>query len=1057
MQEFKEKTSESENLQQSEQIRAYHLLTDKYDSIYYCDIEKDECINICKDKSEEAAFEKTSAMLNQYALSVVSEDKSIIFTLAQNLRAVLEENEGKYKAAFRRYNDNGEIRYFEISITEDKNDSNKAVIAFKNIHKSGMLRRRQKEIIAGFASEYVRLFLVNLDDDSYAEYVNFENTDELNGIFEERSCFSDAMKKYLEQFVHPDDKDRMYSYLDYDFVKSILNKKRNDRILYRRNCGGEWKWFEQNIIKIEDYGDVHEIVIGFAMRDEEIQRELSQKTKLKQNLEIIEALAADYSSVYLIDIEKDKVEPYTMNSETKHKMSEVFSKSSNYTEAFESYVNHFVYEPDRKMMIDSGDKANIISRLSQSQSFSVVYRGMQNGEIVFCEMKYVKTGNKDDIKDVALGFAYKDEEIMRQYLNERLYSEYISAFMVNLREDKYRIYKQPETTFAMNRRDRIWSQAMASFASECDPEYYELIKNIGTPEFLRQELADVDRREYLYRNRFSSNPWRRAVVMVLDREDGVPCDIIVTFTEIDDYQAKIEDQKRQLELQRQQLEQALSLAQSANRAKTTFLNNMSHDIRTPMNAIIGFTELASRHIDNPEQVQDFLSKISKSSEHLLSLINDVLDMSRIESGKMQIEVNDENLSDIIHGLSSIIAADVRKKNIDFTIDISEVSDENIVCDKLRLNQVLLNILSNAVKFTPDSGKVMMKISEKASDKKDTAIFEFIIKDTGIGMSREFIKKVYDPFTRVKSSTISGIQGTGLGMTITKNIVEMMHGDIDVESEEGKGTTVTVNLEFPIKETENVNDTFRGIKTLVDIKDEEFETYISNMLGKMGMCVSLYKGEITPQYMPDVIILENASDDIEQIANISGKDIPIIAIISDSMSYKDNEGETSNIKAFLNKPVFKLDIIEALSKCVGKNISAMVHEEEMYKEIFSGKKVLLVEDNELNREIANDILIENGFEVTNAVNGLDALQKIKNATEGQFDIVLMDVQMPVMDGYEATKEIRALNTKISTIPIIAMTANAFEEDRQNAFHAGMNDHIAKPIDIKKLNDTLKKYI
>ncbi len=536
----------------------------------------------------------------------------------------------------------------------------------------------------------------------------------------------------------------------------------------------------------------------------------------------------------------------------------------------------------------------------------------------------------------------------------------------------------------------------------------------------------------------------------------------------------IEKQNKQLADQHEALENALALAQSANRAKTTFLNNMSHDIRTPMNAIIGYTGLAVTHIYNKELVQDYLSKISQSSEHLLSLINDVLDMSRIESGKMNLEEKEENLSNILHTLRNIVQADIHNKELEFFID-TDVDNEYIVCDKLRLNQVLLNILSNSIKYTHTGGTVSLRMKQKGVNESGYGMYEIRIKDNGMGMSEEYLKHIFEPFTRVKSSTVSGIQGTGLGMAITKNIVDMMCGHIEIESEEGKGTEVILKFEFKLADEKNdpVNIAeLEGLRGLVVDDDTSACMSISKMLRNIGMrsewCASgreavirteeamqigdFFKVYIIDWQMPDM----NGVEVARRIRRIAGEDAPIILLTAYDWSDIEEEARQAGVAAFISKPMFMSDLHNVLLKCCSTGEQFEEPEQEEYN--FAGKKVLLVEDNEINREIAIAILEEDGFVIDTAEDGSIAVEKMKLAQPGQYDFVLMDVQMPIMDGYEATRRIRALtNPEVSNIPIIAMTANAFEEDRQAALNSGMNDHIPKPIDVKLLKETIARYV
>ena len=400
-----------------------------------------------------------------------------------------------------------------------------------------------------------------------------------------------------------------------------------------------------------------------------------------------------------------------------------------------------------------------------------------------------------------------------------------------------------------------------------------------------------------------------------------------------------QEYRKSLEQKNVALQLAVQRETKANLAKREFLFNMSHDIRTPMNAIIGFTALAQTHIDDRGQVEDYLKKISVSSQHLLSLINDVLDMSRIESGKVTLEAKPVHLPELVHELRDIVQAVVSEKDLSLTLDTVGVENEDVIADPLRLEQILINVLANAVKFTPDGGQISLWIVQKDTAPAGYADFEFHIKDNGIGMSEEFQKHIFEQFARERTSTVSKIQGTGLGMAITKSLVDMMGGRITVKSEQGKGSEFTISLRFPIGEA---------------------------------------KTEQTP-------------------------------------------------------PAAKASA-------------------------FTGKKLLVVEDNELNLEIASTLLKEAGFEVDTAENGKIAVEKVEAASADRYDLILMDIQMPEMDGYEATRRIRALpDTKKAALPIVAMTANAFEDDRKNALRAGMNGHIAKPLDIQKLFQVLSELL
>ncbi|MCI8937326.1 MAG: response regulator [Lachnospiraceae bacterium] len=611
--------------------------------------------------------------------------------------------------------------------------------------------------------------------------------------------------------------------------------------------------------------------------------------------------------------------------------------------------------------------------------------------------------------------------------------------------------------------DRIESWADLLYEEDKEwvlKEYWDTVK-----DYTGEKTYDV---EYRLLTRHAGVRWFHAAGRLSRREDGSPITFVGLFVDIDD-EKKMEERLRK---QKVDLEDALAAAQHANRAKTVFLNNMSHDIRTPMNAIIGFTSLAATHLDNKEQVQDYLSKITTSSNHLLSLINDVLDMSRIESGKVKIEEKETSLPEVMHDLKTIVQSDIASKQLDFYIDTADVVNENILCDKLRLNQILLNLLSNAMKFTKPGGIVSVRILQKEYAPAGWAAYEFQVKDTGIGMSKEFLAHVFEPFERESTSTISGIQGTGLGMAITKNIVDMMGGKISVVSEEGKGTIFTVALKFRTCSgtvRQEVVPELKGLRALV--ADDDFNTCssVTRMLSIIGMrpdwttsgkeAVLRVKmaGEQNDEYaayiidwlMPDM----NGIEVVRRIRGIIGDEKPIIILTAYDWSDIEEEARKAGVTAFCSKPIFLSELREILESPFTVNKQ---EDTESENEIFfNGKKILLVEDNEINQEIAVEILKEMGFIMDVAGDGSIAVDKVKSADYGQYDLILMDIQMPIMDGYEAARQIRALEDPIlANIPIIAMTANAFEEDRKAAFDAGMNAHIAKPIDTQKLMELLK---
>ena len=524
----------------------------------------------------------------------------------------------------------------------------------------------------------------------------------------------------------------------------------------------------------------------------------------------------------------------------------------------------------------------------------------------------------------------------------------------------------------------------------------------------------------------------------------------------------------------QALSDAVAAAQSASRAKSDFLTNMSHDIRTPMNAIIGFTTLAVTNIDDTERVRDYLTKTLASSRHLLSLINDILDMSRIESGRLHLEESEVSLSEVLHDIKTIVGGQVHAKQLELYMDALDVTDEDVCCDRTRLEQILLNLLSNAVKFTPAGGTVSVRVRQLAGTQHGCAQYEFRVRDTGIGMSAAFAKRIFEPFERERTSTVSRIQGTGLGMAITRNIVDMMGGTIEVQTEQGRGTEFIIRLPLRLqtgRRREERIEELAGLKALV--VDDDFNTCdsVTKLLTRVGMRAewtlsgreavlrarqSIELGDPCRAYIIDWRLPDMNGIEVTRRIRSLNDDTPIIILTAYDWSDIEAEARAAGVTAFCSKPMFLSDLRDALLTATGHAPKAA--EPDVLPEAqadFHGRRVLLVEDNELNREIAVEILHEYGFLVDTAENGAIAVDKVRSSPADRYDLVLMDIQMPVMDGYTATQRIRALNDPArAAVPIVAMTANVFEEERKRAFDCGMNAFLSKPLVIDALIAVLR---
>lgn len=538
----------------------------------------------------------------------------------------------------------------------------------------------------------------------------------------------------------------------------------------------------------------------------------------------------------------------------------------------------------------------------------------------------------------------------------------------------------------------------------------------------------------------------------------------------------LSDQTKTL-LHQQALSDALQNAHAASAAKSNFLSHMSHEIRTPMNAIIGMTTIAISRLDDRSRVEDCLGKIAESSRHLLGLINDVLDMSKIESGKLSINHEPFNFRNSIQNITNLIRPQAQARQLDFDIVLIKVDAEELCGDSLRLNQILLNILSNALKFTPPGGSVRLEVQQLVK-KHNSVRFRFSISDTGIGMSQEFLRHLYQPFEQASVSTTTRYGGTGLGMSITSNLVSLMGGVISVKSREGEGTTFTVELPFGLNEraTEEKYDSLPSLKVLIVDDDHGSCEHASLLLEKMGLRP---RWTLSGQEAIDIVKEARAAGDPYEVCFIDwkmpdmdgaetarhiredvGDDMLIIIISAYDWGPIEKEARAAGVNAFIAKPFFSSTLYNVLLSSTRKLRDASVRQvpsaESEYD--FSGKRVLLVEDNELNREIGQEFLTMVKASVEHAENGRVAVDKFVASAPGYYDLILMDVQMPVMNGYEATRTIRASNhPDARDIPILAMTADAFSEDVAAAVAAGMNGHLAKPVNINDLYRLMDKHL
>lgn len=524
--------------------------------------------------------------------------------------------------------------------------------------------------------------------------------------------------------------------------------------------------------------------------------------------------------------------------------------------------------------------------------------------------------------------------------------------------------------------------------------------------------------------------------------------------------------------QLKELADAKQAAEEANKSKSEFLSNMSHDIRTPMNAIVGMTTIALTNIDNKERVRDCLKKIVLSSKHLLGLINDVLDMSKIESGKMTLSVELVSLREIMDSIVSIVQPQIKAKQQKFNVFIYDITSENVLCDSVRLNQILLNLLSNAIKFTPDGGSIEVSLHEKESPKGDDYVRILLqVKDTGIGMSEDFQAHIFDSFTREDTKRVQKTEGTGLGMAITKYIVDAMKGEIEVKSTQGVGTEFNVTLDFERTADQEEDMILPDFTMLVVDDDKQLCESTAASLNSIGIRAEwTLDGESAVRMVTQhhaihndyhIILLDWKLPGMDGIATAKmlrkqlGNDVPILLISAYDCSEIEDEARKAGISGFLSKPLFRSTLYYGLKPYVDSSVGSTTPEKDIVN--FTDKRILLAEDNELNWEIANELLQDIGLELDRAENGQVCADMFSKSAVGYYDAILMDIRMPVKNGYEATEIIRNMDRPdAASIPIIAMTADAFSEDVKKCLDYGMNAHMSKPIDIREVSRILSRY-
>ena len=1038
---------------------------------------------------------------------VLEEDRYLFDAICsvENVRELLRDKQAYY-FNYRVFRNNKE-EYYQCQIVKPDNERNEFAVAFKNIDAEKRLELVQQKKIKD-ALEYVEKINETLQDEMEIagalskEYPNVVLLDlakdtstiiKVDGKIIEKEkrvskrSYEAAWDDFIKKYVLEKDQENLKASVSIPAVQRALEDSDEYICTYRTiydNTGIHH--FQAAFMRTYSYRTAEsQIILGFRNVDNIVEEERKHTKIQEEQLRIIGALSREYHSLFKINSRTSKMTLYRtdgigMETQQLNKLMEL----EDYEAVLDKYIDHYVVPEDRDRIREATTLNVLMKRVPETGLYKLGYRRNMNGIISYYEMNIVKTVDENGTAIFILGLRDVSDEMQKKLKQARdieeqseiiegLGSEYYSVLLVDPERDRVTTYRAidedgQEIEEHFRRHNGCWSKGIRSYSEEMVSEESrgEFIDKLS----LEHIRADGEAYSFTYEKLIDGGiVYLQARVAFVEEKDGRFVAVVGTRN-VDDLIKK----ERQQEMA---LQAAFDAAEAANKAKTDFLSNMSHDIRTPMNGIIGMTAIAATHIDDKERVRDCLQKITQASKHLLSLINEVLDMSKIESGKVDLNEEEFNLSDLIDNLLTMTSSQIEKHHHELSVNISGVVHEAVVGDSLRIQKIFTNLMSNAVKFTPDGGKIQLSISEKPSNQEKVGCYEFIFEDNGMGMSEEFLDQIFEPFSRASDGRVNRIQGTGLGMPISRNIVRMMGGDIKVESTFGKGSRFTVTIYLKLQENVELHyDKFIDLDVLVaddDTLSLESCCGILNDFGMRAKGVSSgreavasvvehheqkrdYFACIIDWKMPDMDGIETT----KAIRKAVGKGVPIIIISAYDWSDIEQEARAAGANAFISKPLFRSRLAKTFNMLVGEEDTK--EQETPFVDLdqmdFTGRRALLVEDNELNAEIATEILEMTGLAVEHAADGAEAVDKMSGCEDGYYNIIFMDIQMPNMNGYDATRVIRAMDRNYCRqVPIVAMTANAFAEDVLAAKTVGMNEHIAKPLDLKALAKTLNRWL
>lgn len=890
--------------------------------------------------------------------------------------------------------------------------------------------------------------------------------------------WDDVVSDLVKFRYHKNYRDKFKNAFSLNSLRKLKNSGKDKyEALFERNIGGVFKYVKASCFFHTDYSGEEYAVLSFLDSDDYARREIGH---VKNERRMAAVVRSRFDILNYVELDSGKCETVTVNKDGADKTS-----FGNYDEFLHMDLED-VYENDRENFLDSLSLENLSEKYKSGLKNEIVqYRTGKKDNLRWRE-RQIFYMQQNDLSEVDIFERDVTEEKLREERENRIAAEkkniinslssmFIASGIVDLYKGTCRkISRRSSEVADVLDEERIYNDVINEFAYGFvhPDDRKEYLQKMNLESF-REELSEdhpilsCEYREY-YDNEYK---WVRACAVVSELDGNKVKTAVYIVQDIN------ESKQKELESMKI-LRDALDTANFANSAKNEFLSRISHDIRTPMNAIVGMTAIAGTHLDDPTRVADCLNKITLSGKHLLSLINEVLDLNKIESGRVDISEEEFMLSDFFGDIITIIQPAVNAKHQQLEFRLYNVTHENVVGDSLHLQQVVSNILSNAVKYTGENGKIEVEIYEKPSKVSGYGNFEFVFKDNGIGMSEEYLKHIFEPFSREKKSDTEKSESYGLGMAIAYNIVQMMNGDISVKSKVGEGTQFRVSLFLKLCNSKNEKiKEFIDLPVLVADDDKDSCEAACQILDELGMKSEFvltgkeavektacahennddYFAVILDWKMPGMDGIETA----REIRKKVGEEVPIIILSAYDWSDVEEEAQKAGINGFISKPLFRSRLIYIFRQFIDGNsiVKNEVTELTSIKEKdYSDKRILLVEDNDLNREIAAEIIGMTGVKIECAVNGEEAVNKFEQSPINYYDLIFMDIRMPIMDGYEATRTIRSLDRADSkSVPIIAMSANAFTTDIIAGKNAGMNEHMIKPLNFKRLSECLEKWL